>query len=340
MKFNRTFLLTCLLYLGLYQEAFSVEPFYYKQVLNLRGNWKFSIGDYLRWSDPEYNDQTWEEIYVPSRWENEGFSGFDGYAWYRKTIPGNKFRFHENLYLNLGYIDDVDEVYFNGERIGFTGSFPPDFITAYNARRVYFIPPELINYEGSNTIAVRVFDFKLEGGIVSGDIGIYSLRFQPENLLVLDGIWKFLEGDSPNFIKPNHNDENWSAFHVPGIWKIKDHFVHDDGSSVAWLRREFELPKELSGMDLTIHLGKIDDFDEVFINGYFVGATNDGKRIGKSKSWLVRRVYEIPKEYLNPNERNVIAIRVFDLGGDSGIYPGPVAIMKPEEVTRFIRYHD
>ena len=41
-------------------------------VIDLEGNWKFSIGDDSAWASPDYNDQDWEEIKVPSSWENEG----------------------------------------------------------------------------------------------------------------------------------------------------------------------------------------------------------------------------------------------------------------------------
>jgi sialate O-acetylesterase len=320
---------------------YGFEDLFYKRVLDLEGNWKFSIGDNLKWAEPNYNDQYWEEIYVPSAWEDEGFSGFDGYAWYRKTLPGEQLRNKENLYLMLGYIDDVDEVFFNGVRIGFSGSFPPKAVTAYNAKRIYHIPADIINYEGPNTISVRVFDFTLGGGIVSGDVGIYTLFYNAADLLVLDGLWKFREGDASEFIKPSYDDSNWNDFIIPGLWKIKDHYVHDDGSGVAWFRRKFELTPALAEAgDLALYLGKIDDFDEVFINGYFIGETNDDKRIGRSKSWLVKRVYTIPEKYLNKKGPNTISVRVYDLGGDSGIYSGPVAIMKQEDVTRFVRYHD
>src|SRR5687768_10787322 len=59
------------------------------KVLNLRGTWKFSIGDNRKWADPKYVDNDWENIDVPSNWEDEGFNGYNGYAWYRKTFDGS-----------------------------------------------------------------------------------------------------------------------------------------------------------------------------------------------------------------------------------------------------------
>ena len=56
------------------------------QILDLSGKWKFSIGDDSAWASPDYNDWEWEEIKVPSSWENEGFHGYNGFAWYRKSF--------------------------------------------------------------------------------------------------------------------------------------------------------------------------------------------------------------------------------------------------------------
>src|SRR5690606_33114607 len=56
----------------------------WQKVINFDGTWKFSIGDDKTWASENYNDENWETIKVPSSWENEGFHGYDGYAWYRK----------------------------------------------------------------------------------------------------------------------------------------------------------------------------------------------------------------------------------------------------------------
>ena len=37
---------------------------------------------------------------------------------------------NKSLYLRLGCVDDISEVYLNGHIVGITGDFPPDFRTA------------------------------------------------------------------------------------------------------------------------------------------------------------------------------------------------------------------
>ena len=64
----------------------------WKSVLDLRGKWKFDLGDDEKRAIVAFDDSKWDEIFVPSAWEDEGYPGYDGYAWYRKhfRLPGNR----------------------------------------------------------------------------------------------------------------------------------------------------------------------------------------------------------------------------------------------------------
>ncbi len=301
------------------------------RLIDLRGFWKFSIGDRQEWADPNYDDQNWEEIFTPSRWEDEGFGGFDGYAWYRKKVDLTDVK-GRNLFLILGYIDDVDEVYFNGHLIGFSGSFPPDFYTAYNSNREYFIPEEWINPSGENTIAVRVYDAVLDGGILDGKIGIYTDGKSKPKTLVLDGVWKFREGDNRWWKEIEYDDKRWQGIMVPGFWRTLK-MTHIEGE--AWYRKSFKLPADLQNEPhLVLILGKVDDFDETYLNGILIGSTNDGRRFGSSISYDKFRVYHIPASALNRNGKNVLAVHVYDIGGNAGIYEGPVQITTKDQYKK------
>src|SRR5512146_1066948 len=91
----------------------------WKQIVNLSGNWKFSVGDNFDWSSAGFNDDNWESIEVPSSWENQGFHGYDGYAWYRNTFTIPEKYKGSMIYLFLGYVDDVDQVFINGKQVGY-----------------------------------------------------------------------------------------------------------------------------------------------------------------------------------------------------------------------------
>jgi sialate O-acetylesterase len=87
-------------------------------------------------------------------------------------------------------------------------------------------------------------------------------------------------------------------------------------------------------------LGKIDDYDEAYLNGTYIGplkkiseyvSIDDGNRYGEL------RVYYVDGKLLQPNKYNVIAVRVYDKGGFGGIYEGPVGILKLKEFLKYSR---
>jgi sialate O-acetylesterase len=147
--------------------------------VNLTGIWKFHTGDNKDWISPDFNDNDWSRIRVPSEWETQGYDNYDGYAWYRvKFKLPQRFSVGE-YFLSLGKIDDMDDVYLNGKHIGNVNDLKKDFEYKrsgweYNARRLYKIPKDLLNGNGTNILAVRVYDSQLRGGIYEGPVGIMS----------------------------------------------------------------------------------------------------------------------------------------------------------------------
>ena len=121
-------------FFGAVNEMFGVNE---KNYIDLEGNWRFSIGDDTIWASPGYNDNNWEKIKVPATWEDQGFHGYNGYAWYRKTFEIPKEMIGNNFILNAGFIDDVDQTFINGRLVGMSGGFPPQYVTAYDAHREY-----------------------------------------------------------------------------------------------------------------------------------------------------------------------------------------------------------
>ena len=299
------------------------------RLLDLRGNWKFEIGDDQRWSQPGFDDGSWEEIFVPSPWEDEGFPGYDGYAWYRRRFNAAPDLENKTVYLHLGNIDDVDEVYVNGHFIGFSGGFPPDYFTAYQQNRIYYVPQSFLKFSGENVIAVRVFDEQLVGGIFRGPVGLFEPRYPLNPDIPLEGLWRFTTGDDREWQEQKFDDGHWRQLIVPLQWETQG-FRDYDG--FAWYRREFTISKNFENQRLILLLGRIDDLDEAYLNGERIGRTgrmySDPDRIRISgDEWLELRAYYIPSGYLNFSGTNVIAVRVYDGLLDGGIYDGPVGIV-------------
>ncbi|PIQ11571.1 MAG: glycoside hydrolase [Ignavibacteriales bacterium CG18_big_fil_WC_8_21_14_2_50_31_20] len=303
-----------------------------EKLVNLKKEWKFSIGDNMNWTSPAFNDKDWETIPVPSNWEDNGFYGYDGFAWYRTEFEIFPYYKKENLYLSLGFIDDVDEVYINGILIGFSGAFPPNYQTAFNANRIYPIPNNIIDFNKKNTISIRVYDSQLNGGIVSGDIGIFRNTSDLKLVIDLAGNWKFKIGDNLDWKKKNIDKESWENIMVPRFWRD---IGYDNYDGFAWYRKEFYFNKN-ANQKYVLVVGKIDDIDEVFINGKLVGATGDMEDLVlKGTEYTQFRYYYLSKYDLKENQNNLIAIRVYDGMKDGGIYEGPVGIMELQTFQKF-----
>lgn len=130
--------------------------------LDLSGDdWLFSFGDKLEFSKTNYDDSGWRRIYVPDKWENQLLKQFDGTAWYRKHFRLSSGDIEswkgKRITLHLGGVDDKDEAYLNGTRIGARAG--------WEFERVYSVDPKLLNPDGDNVIAVRVTDISGDGGI-------------------------------------------------------------------------------------------------------------------------------------------------------------------------------
>ncbi len=305
------------------------------RIKNLEGTWKFSIGEREEWIEPAYNDDDWEDVYVPRPWEDEGFYGYNGFGTYRKTFTLSPDHKNKTLYLVLGYIDDVDETFINGKKIGMTGGFPPNYFTAYNAKRVYLIPADYLRFDKPNVIVVKVYDSQIAGGIVSGDIGIYGNRFDMQFDIDLSGAWKFRTGDEMRWKEIDYDDKNWHEIFVPGRWEDQGYRDYD---GFAWYRRSFYFKGDFNDEKVVLVLGRIDDFDEVYVNGVHIGGTGEIKKdqwMSTGDQYRAFRGYYIPAELLKRGQKNTIAIRVFDGGGTGGVYEGPVGLLSQKKYIAF-----
>jgi sialate O-acetylesterase len=105
----------------------------------------------------------------------------------------------------------------------------------------------------------------------------------------------------------NYNDSDWQTISIPSFW---EDFGYPDHDGSFWFRRTFDVPKDQLNQDFNLPLTQIDDYDITWVNGQKVGETFGAGNF---------RNYVIPKEILK-EKGNLIAIRVFDVGGKGGMY--------------------
>ncbi|MGA7160735.1 MAG: beta galactosidase jelly roll domain-containing protein [Bacteroidota bacterium] len=306
----------------------------WKMLVDLRGQWKFKLGDDENWAKQNFGDSKWDEIFVPANWEDEGYPGYDGYAWYRKHFRVSPDLRGKAIYIHLGCTDDVSEVYLNGHFVSLTGSFPPHYITAYDVDQKFIVPKQYLNFSGDNVIAVRVYDDQLAGGINKGKQGIFEMvdYFYPD--YPIDGTWKLNRGDDDAWAKPAFDDSKWPEVVVPAYWETQGLKNYD---GVGWYRIRFTVPEKFRDQDLVLLLGKIDDVDETYLNGERVGRT--GGRHVEGWEYQKFRAYTVRSGIIKFGEENVLAVRVYDNYLNGGIYDGPIGFVTREHYRQWERTH-
>lgn len=148
-------------------------------------------------------------------------------------------------------------------------------------------------------------------------------------VISLDGEWSFLhsanaEGYPDQFMEPSYDDSKWGRMPIPGAWEKngvgdpmylnvgypwRGHFENaplaDDPvpilhNTVGSYRKVIEIPEAWDGKDVILHIGAVTAAVYVWVNGHFVGYSEDSK--------LETEFLLTP--YLKAGEKNLIAFRV------------------------------
>jgi len=140
----------------------------------------------------------------------------------------------------------------------------------------------------------------------------------------LESGWKFTTGDSAQWASPGYNDQNWKPIDVHRPWEQQGYDKYD---GFGWYRLHVTIPSSLKDKaylkdSIRFNLGVIDDNDEVYLNGKRIAAYGGLKNGNIKVSNYGPRSYTLAAN--NPailwDKENVLAIRIFDTGGDGGIY--------------------
>ncbi len=139
---------------------------------------------------------------------------------------------------------------------------------------------------------------------------------------------KFKTGDNMAWSQPGFDDSQWVTLQTNLPWEEQG---VTDYNGFAWYRMHIKIPSSLKEKahwkdSLRIDLAKIDDADEVYLNGVLIGTKGSfpNQPAGYITAWNEERDYHISTT--NPaikwDMENVIAIKVYDGGGPGGIYGG------------------
>lgn len=150
--------------------------------------------------------------------------------------------------------------------------------------------------------------------------------FEAGERMSLDGVWRFdwvrNASQRPEGIwKLDYDDRAWATIPVPGMWELygwgdpiyvnvgyawrgnfrnDPPYVPDAENHVGSYRRTFDLPKEWAGKEIFLTIGSATSNVYVWINGRFVGYSEDSKLAAQ---------FDVTK-FVKPGE-NLIALQMF-----------------------------
>ena len=154
-----------------------------------------------------------------------------------------------------------------------------------------------------------------------------SLDIENLKTVSLHGIWKFnwVENawDRPeDYYRTDYDDKGWGTIPVPGMWELNGYgdpvyvnncyvwrnffesrppLIPEQQNHVGTYRRWIEVPADWTGQDIFAHFGSVTSNITLYVNGQYVGYSEDSK---------MEAVFDITP-YIRPGEKNLIAFQVF-----------------------------
>jgi Mannosylglycerate hydrolase MGH1-like glycoside hydrolase domain/Glycosyl hydrolases family 2, sugar binding domain len=136
-------------------------------ILSLREGWRFAtdpgdVGGTEGWFEEGFDDAAWSTIDAGQTWEEQGFDGYDGVGWYRRTVDVPSAWQGSAVRVIASGIDDEYDLYVNGAFVRHFGEEPDRSVWGWQTlSRV----DEHLRFGEANTIAIRVNDWGNGGGV-------------------------------------------------------------------------------------------------------------------------------------------------------------------------------
>ena len=266
-------------------------------MIDLSGKWHFTTdpkneGEQAGYSKADFDDDAWQRIEAGKPWEYQGvtqdnsyapfdapFGGmgdggnnkpYNGYAWYRTNVYVPDLWKGAAATLQIGDISSCGWVYVNGRKLyDYTPQTPKVPLSpntpAAAANLSITIPADALKFGQANSIAIRVYNANVAGGITKGPVLLRSDAFKPHGYLET--------GVGPNL----YRQWAWSTGYTTMLASVLSPGAYvltkpDDLTLSDWELRDFVTPDRLA-----VKVG-----DKVFSAdaskaGEVYDATRDGK---------------------------------------------------------------
>ena len=204
-------------------------------LLVVPGTWKFKLGDDPAWKQPGFDDSAWQDVTLPTHWSSHTTGDIQNrFGSYRRRISIPLAMRGKSILILIGKVDDVDETFVNGVKVGGMGSFPPQYQTAWTVTRRYLVPARLLKGDGTDVVAVRDYNG-------DGDAGIYEAAAPP------------------------HRSGPFDADSIGGT--AQGYTV----GGIGWYRKTFALPAAPPGRQLSIRFDGVYMNARFWLNGKLLG---------------------------------------------------------------------
>lgn len=360
-----------------YANTPPVVPYAYEEVAEVPVQWKFRLTEFrypqqqpAAYTAPDFDDSDWATIDIGQAWEDQGYEGHDGGAWYRTRIKVDAEEGRPVL-MAFGGVDKDVYVYVNGQWVGLHHVWDRPFILDISDQVVR---------DGENTVALYVYDGVNMGGVY-GLINVHQPtdEVETDNFAVnRGGYLEMVEGGGsrgwPVFKDHFTTGKRYSRYarrppripyayeevaEVPVQWKFRPYAEeYQDDQDPILSNADFD-----DSNWATIDIGQAWE-DQGYV-GYdegawyraqievdaekgrpvhlaFGGVDNEayvyvnGTFVGEHYGWNTPFILDI-SEAVNYKGQNAVAVRVYDGANMGGIY-GTIEVIQPTGKENLDRY--
>ena len=299
-----------------------------------------------------FDDAEWANIEIGRPWSEQGYSDYEGGAWYRTklTITADRVR-PVQMYIEGKY--QSIEVYVNGRTTAFHGS---DNIM--ERPLIIDIGPIAVR-DGENTVTLYVYGGTNRAGI--DRINVYQpifdwaspslkkgadqqyssyanspvvIPYSHKKVAKVPTQWKFRLDErlderrlnpllDREYAVPGFDDSEWADISIGQAWEAQGYAGYNGG---AWYRTQIKVDSK-EGQPVHLAFGGVDQHATVYVNGHWVGEHN---------KWSRPFILDISDQVMRDGE-NTVALYVFDGEGMGGIY-GTVKVIQPTKKEDLDRY--
>lgn len=148
--------------------------------------------------------------------------------------------------------------------------------------------------------------------------------------------WVVILDDDPSYSDPDTPTTQWTEVEQPlNLRSIDPNF-----KGTLWIRKTFDIDPSSFKSNIALALGKVYDYDEVYINGIFIG--QNGRKPGDPEAsqyaFNRRRLYPLPISVVKQGT-NTIAIKIrSDFKYYAGIISGEIGIASIHSASEFYIY--